>query len=78
MRFMNCRAVPAGLVAVLICGLTIGGSVTGTVKYEGAVPKLRPIRMDADPDGQPADQHRLACIVTLCGIFLSLFRPIWQ
>ena len=49
MRFMNCRTVPAGLVAVLISGLTLAGSVTGTVKYEGAVPKLPPIRMDADP-----------------------------
>ncbi len=49
MRFMNCRAVPIGLVAVLISGLTVAGSVTGTVKYDGAVPKLRSIRMDADP-----------------------------
>ena len=49
MRLMNCRSVSAGLLAVLISGLTFAGSVTGTVKYEGAVPKLRTIRMDADP-----------------------------
>ena len=49
MRFMNCRAVPAGVVAVLISGLTVAGSVTGSVKYEGTVPKLRSIRMEADP-----------------------------
>ncbi len=49
MRFMNCRSVPAGLVVVLISGLTVAGSVTGSVTYEGAVPKLRPIRMEADP-----------------------------
>ena len=49
MRFMNCRSVPAGLAALLISGLTVAGSVTGSVKYEGAVPKLRSIRMEADP-----------------------------
>jgi plastocyanin len=41
-----------GPVALLIAAIVLPASaatVTGTVKYEGAVPKLRPIRMDADP-----------------------------
>ena len=49
MRFMNYRGVAAGLVAVLLSGLTVAGSVTGTVKYDGTAPKMRQIRMDADP-----------------------------
>jgi len=46
---MNSRNVTVGLLAVLISGLTLAGGITGTVKYDGAVPKLRTIRMDADP-----------------------------
>ncbi len=49
MRLMNSRNVTVGLLAVLISGLTLAGGITGTVKYDGAVPKLRTIRMDADP-----------------------------
>jgi plastocyanin len=35
--------------ALLIAGAALAGSVKGTIKYEGAVPTLRPIKMDADP-----------------------------
>ena len=28
---------------------TVAGTITGTVKFEGTAPKLRPLRMDADP-----------------------------
>lgn len=34
---------------LLGAGFGFAGSVTGTIKYEGAVPKLRPLKMDADP-----------------------------
>ncbi len=39
----------------LLCSLLLGtaafaGSITGTITYDDKVPKLRPIKMDADPD----------------------------
>ncbi len=42
------------VAALLLLGLAVptsalAGSVSGTVKYEGAVPSLRPVQMDADP-----------------------------
>ncbi len=43
---------PFGLLvtlAILLAGGAMAGTVTGTVNYEGAVPPLRPLRMDADP-----------------------------
>jgi plastocyanin len=51
---MNSRKLHACVIALiaaclLISGASFAGSVSGTVKYEGAVPKLRPVRMDADP-----------------------------
>lgn len=49
MRFTNFRILPGLLAAGLIALPALAGSVTGTVKYEGSVPKLRSIRMDADP-----------------------------
>jgi len=41
--------VIASAAAVLLAGTAWAGSVTGTVNYEGKVPNLRPIKMDADP-----------------------------
>ncbi len=38
-----------GFALVLTASPALAGNVTGTVKYVGAVPKLRPIQMDADP-----------------------------
>jgi len=49
MRFKNFRILPGLLAAGLIALPALAGSVTGTVKYEGSVPKLRSVRMDADP-----------------------------
>lgn len=43
-------------ILLIVLGLTIGlsshavaGSVTGTIKYDGAVPNFKEIKMDADP-----------------------------
>ena len=36
-------------VAALASGSALAGTVTGTVTYEGKVPNLKPITMDADP-----------------------------
>ena len=36
-------------IVVLVAGPAVAGSVTGTVKYEGRVPNLPSIKMDADP-----------------------------
>ena len=38
-------------LAMLLLGAlpTLAGTIQGTVKYEGKVPNLRPIKMDADP-----------------------------
>ena len=49
MRFKNFRILPGLLAAGLFALPALAGSVTGTVKYEGPVPKLRSVRMDADP-----------------------------
>lgn len=35
--------------AALLCGPVFAGGVSGTIKYDGQVPNLRPIKMDADP-----------------------------
>jgi len=38
------------LVSMIVLSSTaFAGTVTGTVKFEGAAPKLRPLKMDADP-----------------------------
>jgi len=36
-------------VAALLAGTAAAQTITGTVVYEGTVPKLRPVAMDADP-----------------------------
>jgi len=41
--------VAALLVAASFAGDALAGGVAGTVKYEGTVPNLRPVKMDADP-----------------------------
>ena len=59
------RVAMAGVVLVLAAKGASAGSVTGTVKYEGTVPKLAPIKMDADPEclkkhgGQPVAAEML-------------------
>jgi plastocyanin len=37
------------LVVALAAGDALAGAVEGTVRYDGAVPNLKPIKMDADP-----------------------------
>jgi len=37
-------------IQLLIVGAASAATITGTVKYDGSVPKLRPITMDADPE----------------------------
>ena len=44
------RFVSAAVAGLLLCCLPASAAeITGTVKYDGAVPKLRPLKMDADP-----------------------------
>jgi plastocyanin len=46
------RILPGFALAVLLVGLAgpaMAGTITGVVKYEGAVPDLKPVKMDADP-----------------------------
>jgi plastocyanin len=42
-------AVAAGIAATWIATPALAGSVTGTVKFDGQAPSLRPLAMDADP-----------------------------
>ena len=50
MRSRRFAIALSALAVLTICGApAIAGSITGTVKYEGAVPNLRPVPMDADP-----------------------------
>jgi len=49
MRSKTIRALLAILVAITLGAPVLAGSVVGTVTYEGTVPNLRPVKMDADP-----------------------------
>ena len=49
MRSKIICALLTTLTAGLIAAPALAGSITGTVKYDGKVPKLRPIQMGADP-----------------------------
>jgi plastocyanin len=48
MRSMKFQALLVAFT-VLLGSTALAGSVTGTVKYDGKVPNLRPVKMDADP-----------------------------
>ena len=50
MSYARNTVLAAALVAVSASGLAQAGSVTGTVTYEGKIPTLKPIAMDADPN----------------------------
>ena len=49
MRSARFRYLVTLAAVFTISAPALAGSISGTVSYEGAVPKLRPIRMDADP-----------------------------
>ena len=47
---MGVLAVAALAGAAFLAGTASAATITGTVKYEGKVPNLKPITMDADPN----------------------------
>jgi len=49
MRPASLRCLSTLLTLVTFGAPVLAGGISGTVKYDGAVPKLRPIAMDADP-----------------------------
>lgn len=49
MRSKRSLLTIATMCALLLAGAAFAGSVKGTVKYDGRVPNLRPLKMDADP-----------------------------
>ncbi len=49
------RSILTALVCSLLCTSAFAGNVTGTITYDGNVPKLRPYDMNADP--ACADKH---------------------
>jgi len=49
MRTPNVRFALAALALFALALPALAGSITGTVNYEGPVPKLRPQKMEADP-----------------------------
>ncbi len=49
MRFGRNLFALATVSALLLSATAVAGTVTGTVKFEGNAPKLRPLKMDADP-----------------------------
>ena len=42
-------ATVVGFAAASLVGPAFAGSIAGTIKYDGAVPNLKPLAMDADP-----------------------------
>ncbi|MCP3979674.1 MAG: TonB-dependent receptor [bacterium] len=49
MRGTWIRVATAMAVAGIVAGSAFAGSISGTVKFEGPVPKLPPLKMSADP-----------------------------
>jgi len=46
---MRCGLIVLALVVLAVAGPAMAGSVKGVVKYEGKVPTMKQIKMDADP-----------------------------
>lgn len=46
---LRIRSLCVATAGLLLSGAALAGSITGTVNYDGKVPSLRPIKMDADP-----------------------------
>ncbi len=49
MRFSRNLLALATVSVLAFSATTVAGTVSGTVKFEGTAPKLRPLKMDADP-----------------------------
>ena len=44
------KIIPITMIIILFTGLIFGeGSISGTIKFEGKGPKMKPLRLDADP-----------------------------
>ena len=44
------KIIPITIIFILFTGLIFGeGSISGTIKFEGKGPKMKPLRIDADP-----------------------------
>ena len=50
MSYARKTILAASILAVSAFGLAQAGTITGTVTYDGKVPTLKPIAMDADPN----------------------------
>ena len=62
MTFGKTRNWLIGLAAcALLAAPALAGGITGTIKYDGKVPNLRPVNMNADPTYyllyQPIDDY---------------------
>lgn len=49
MRRNTIKLALTSIITLAVLGTAHAGGITGTVKYEGAVPKLPALKMDADP-----------------------------
>ncbi len=80
---MRRTLITALLCSLVICGSAFAGSVSGKITYDGAVPKLKPYDMNADPDcakkhgGGKADNLMLVLGDgnTLANIFVQIKNP---
>ena len=49
MRSKRILVLVVSLTTLILAAPALAGAIEGTIRYEGKVPKLRPISMDADP-----------------------------
>ena len=57
MRCLIKPSIPFSVFFLLLSGFLYGGGIKGIVKFDGKAPKMKPIKMSADPicDGKHAD-----------------------
>jgi len=79
------RILAAAAVLAVACGsgMTLAASVNGTVVYEGKVPNLKPVAMDADPacakkhtTPQPSDALVLGTGNTMANIIVRVSKGL--